>query len=75
MEVASLVPTNFLILDPGLVAMKARTNMMVFASTQETATEKKMPKAGCRRRHITFMGCPINSNTQRKQSRREMRRE
>ena len=54
MEMASSFPNHFLILDPGLVAIKARTTMMVFASTEETAMEKMMAKAVCRRRHVLF---------------------
>lgn len=73
-ELASPFPTHFLMLDPGLVAMKATTTVMVLANTQEMATEKIMPKAVCRRRQVTFLGFPIKSKEQRKQKSRATRR-
>ena len=74
MEVASLFPTHFLMLEPGLVAMKATTTVMVLANTLETATEKIKPNTGCWRRQDNFPGCPMKRKEERKQSRREMRR-
>ena len=73
MEGATLFPTHFLRLDPGLVAMKARTTMMVFANMEDTAAEKMMPKRGCRRRQESFPGFSRNSKEVRKQSSRETR--
>ncbi|XP_070795516.1 vomeronasal type-2 receptor 26-like [Pituophis catenifer annectens] len=46
MELVNGFPKSFLDLFPDLVAMKARTTMIVFAKTEETAREKRMVKAG-----------------------------
>lgn len=72
--VANFFPTHFFILDPGLVARKAKTTMMVLAKMHDTATEKMSPKVICRKRHIIAPGLKRNCNAQRKQSWREMRR-
>ena len=74
MELVNCLPKSFLAMFPGLVAMKARTTVTVFAKMEETAIEKVMLKAVCRRRQVTFVGQPMKRKEQRKQSRREMRR-
>ncbi|KAF7235451.1 Immunoglobulin alpha-2 heavy chain [Varanus komodoensis] len=55
MELASPFPTHFLILEPGLVAMKATTTVIVLASTEEIAKEKMTPKAECWRKQVEAM--------------------
>ncbi|KAF7235107.1 RLA class II histocompatibility antigen, DP beta chain [Varanus komodoensis] len=52
MELVKLFPSHLLTRFPGLVAMKARTTVMVFAKREETATEKMMLKAVCWRRQL-----------------------
>lgn len=74
MEFANLFPTHFFILDPGLVAMKARITVTLLANTEDKATEKTIPKAVCRRRQVTFPGLPMKRKEKRKQKRSEMRR-
>ena len=74
MEFASCLPKSFLAMFPGLVAMKTRTTVTVFAKMEEMATEKVILKAVCRRRQVTFVGWPMKRKEQRKQSRRKMRR-
>ena len=74
MELVSCLPKNFFAMFPGLVAMKTRTTVTVFAKMEETATEKMMMKAACRRRQVTFVGRPMKRKEERKQNRREMRR-
>lgn len=74
MALVAFALTHFLILLPGWVAMKARTTVMVFANTQETEAEKMMPKAICWSKQVIFVGWPINSKEQRKQSMRDRRR-
>lgn len=73
MVMANLFPTHLLILDSGLVAMKAKITMVVLANMQETATEKMRPKVICRRRQVTLLGLPMKSRAQRKESRRDIR--
>ncbi|KAM3821186.1 vomeronasal type-2 receptor 26-like [Vipera latastei] len=49
-------------LDPGLVAMKARTTVTVLANMQEIATEKMMEKVVCRKQQVRVCGLPMNKN-------------
>ena len=74
MELAKLFPSHLLTLLPGFVARKASTTVMVLAKTEETATEKMMQKAVCRRRQVTFLGLPMKRKEDKKESKREMRR-
>ena len=74
MELARVFPSHFLIVFPGLVAIKATTTMTVFANREEMATEKMTLKAVCRRRQVTLWGWPMNRKGDKKQKRREPRR-
>lgn len=59
---------------PGLVAMKAKTTMMVLAKMQEIQRVKIMPNAECLRRHVSFWGGPMKAKEQKKQRVKERRR-
>lgn len=58
----------------GLVTLNARTTVTVLARTEETATEKVVPKTACRRRQEIFVGRPMNSRGHRKDRMSERRR-
>lgn len=73
-ELDILDPQNHLVFLPGVVALKAKSTVIVFANMVETTTVNMIPNIICRRIQVAVLGRPMKSKEQRKHRKREMRR-